>query len=92
MAIQTTAQIRIEKNKKEAASKIFNDLGMDFSTGVKIYLNQVIRNKGIPFSLDTADDLPIIAKKNLIKEHEQALVSGKRYKTIKEAHGDILSS
>lgn len=43
--------LRLDEDTKENANRIFNDLGMDFSTGVRIYLNQVIKTNGIPFSL-----------------------------------------
>lgn len=52
-----TYSIRIDNQTKDAAQKVFNDLGMDFSTGIKIYLKQVIKNDGIPFELSNRDSL-----------------------------------
>lgn len=49
-----TYSIRLDTETHSAAQKIFNDLGMDFSTGIKVYLKQVIKDKGIPFPLTTS--------------------------------------
>lgn len=46
-----TYSLRLDDKTKSEAQKVFNDLGMDFSTGIKIYLKQVIKNNGIPFEL-----------------------------------------
>ncbi|WP_338433805.1 type II toxin-antitoxin system RelB/DinJ family antitoxin [Ligilactobacillus saerimneri] len=48
--------IRLDENDKDAATAIFADLGMDFSTGIRIYLQQVIQNNGIPFPLVKQDN------------------------------------
>lgn len=47
-----TYSLRLDDKTKLEAQKIFNDLGMDFSTGIKIYLKQVIKTNGIPFELN----------------------------------------
>lgn len=49
--------LRLDDKTKEDATKIFNDLGMDFSTGIKIYLRQVINTNGIPFELKDTSSL-----------------------------------
>ena len=48
--------IRLDENDKDVATAIFADLGMDFSTGIRIYLQQVIQNNGIPFPLVKQDN------------------------------------
>ena len=46
----TTVQIRIEEKTKKAAQKALAGIGLDLSTGVKIFLNQVVTEKGLPFT------------------------------------------
>ncbi|HJA27057.1 MAG TPA: type II toxin-antitoxin system RelB/DinJ family antitoxin [Candidatus Limosilactobacillus intestinigallinarum] len=46
-----TYSLRLDEKTRSDAQKVFNDLGMDFSTGIKIYLKQVIKSNGIPFEL-----------------------------------------
>lgn len=45
----STVNVRIEEKTKKAASKVLADMGLDLSTGVKIFLNQVVIDKGLPF-------------------------------------------
>lgn len=46
----TTLNIRIEEKTKKAASKVLRDVGLDLSSGVKIFLHQVALEKGLPFT------------------------------------------
>ncbi len=87
----TTLQIRIDKKTKDAAQKAFHSMGLDMSSGVKLYLTQVMHTKSIPFSVMSADYWPREKKLQLIKEAEYALKYGKRYTTIQEAHRDVLA-
>ena len=86
----TTLQIRIDKKTKDAAQKAFHSMGLDLSSGVKLYLTQVMHTKTIPFPVLSFDYLPREKKLQIIKEAKYALKHGKRYATIQEAHRDIL--
>ena len=43
-------------NLKEEAVKIFNELGLDLTTGIKIYLTKVVKEQGIPFEMTVKND------------------------------------
>lgn len=43
--------LRLDEQTHDDAQEVFTDLGMDFSTGIKIYLKKVIRTNGIPFKV-----------------------------------------
>ena len=47
----TNVNIRTEKGVKDAAEEVFNELGLNMTTAVNIFLRQVIREKGMPFPL-----------------------------------------
>ena len=47
----STITINVDDKLKEESKKIFENLGLDMSTGIKIYLNQVVKRKGIPFDV-----------------------------------------
>lgn len=51
MAATTNLNIRTEKDIKDAAEKIFNELGINMTTAVNMFLRQTIRSNGIPFEL-----------------------------------------
>ena len=86
----TTLQIRIDTKTKKAAQKAFHSMGLDMSSGVKLYLTQVMNTKSIPFPVWSFDDLPREKKLQIVKEAKWALKHGKSYATIEEAHRDIL--
>lgn len=46
-----TIQVRVDPKTKQAVTRIFKKLGFDLSTGIKMYLEAVIRCNGIPFPL-----------------------------------------
>jgi DNA-damage-inducible protein J len=70
--MSTTIQIRIEKNVKTDVKKIFNTLGLDMSTGIKMYLQQVLLQKGIPFQIITENSLTTKEEKEIIKASKEA--------------------
>ena len=86
----TTLQIRIDKKMKDAAQKTFRSMGLDMSSGVKLYLAQVANEKRIPFPVMSADYWPREEKLKLKREEDYAFKHGKRYSTIQEAHRDAL--
>ncbi len=81
-----TLHIRIDKGVKTKAGKTLADLGMDMSTAVKIFLHQVIVDKGLPF---TPSRNTTALRARWDKEVADALEKGKRYKSAEEAHADI---
>ncbi len=47
----TNLNIRTDKEVKLAAEKIFEELGLNMTTAINIFLRQTIRENGIPFEL-----------------------------------------
>ena len=88
--MNTTLQIRIDKKIKDAAQKTFSAMGLDMSSGVKLYLTQVVNSQTIPFPIVSADHLPVMKKRQIIREARHALKNEARYAHIEEAHRDIL--
>ena len=56
MANQTNLNIRTDANVKASAEKLFEQLGLNMSTAVNIFLRQAIRQGGLPF--DVKLDIP----------------------------------
>lgn len=48
--------VRVPKKILDAAQAVFRSVGMNYSTGVNIYLHQVAKQKRIPFELDASVD------------------------------------
>lgn len=47
----TNLNIRIDEDLKRQAEEIFNELGINMSTALTIFLRQTVRSNGIPFEL-----------------------------------------
>lgn len=82
-----TLSIRIEEKTKKEAKKTLDALGLDLSSAVKLFLNQVVIEQGIPFKPSrTARQV----REELDKEVVYALKYGKRYSKASEIFTDTL--
>ena len=82
-------QIRIDKETKNQAKKIFEKMGLDISSGVKVYLKQVVLSRSIPFELRTENGFTPDQEKRMIKEAKWALKNGKRHTSIDQLFRDL---
>ena len=49
---KTPTQIRIDADIKKQATDLFNDLGLDMSGAVNLFLHQCVLRGGLPFSVE----------------------------------------
>ena len=56
--------IRMDDSLKEKADCLFEDLGLNMTTAVNMFVRQVIRQGGIPFEITTKID-PFYSARNL---------------------------
>jgi addiction module RelB/DinJ family antitoxin len=94
--MSNTIQVRVDQKTKRSVTKIFAALGLDLSTGIKIYFQQVLREKGIPFPLVTENGFTPEQEKKLlaeVKKTRQLYAQGKlkTYKTWTEAKKAMLA-
>jgi len=48
---QQFIHVRVDPAQKNDAEKVLNSLGLTMTTGIHLFLNSVIRNKGLPFEI-----------------------------------------
>ena len=48
---KTSMSIRLDSEVKEKAQQVFNNLGMDMTTAINIFLRQAIQYQGLPFDV-----------------------------------------
>ncbi|MDR1656461.1 MAG: type II toxin-antitoxin system RelB/DinJ family antitoxin [Deltaproteobacteria bacterium] len=53
---ETRVSVRIDDATKRQAEAVFAALGMNMSTGINIFLAQVVRSRAIPFALELSSD------------------------------------
>lgn len=78
----TTIQVRIDEKTKKKAKRVFKDMGLDISTGIKVYLNRVAKDETIPFVIRTENGYTPEQERQMIKETEWAEKNGKRYNSV----------
>jgi len=80
----TPTQIRIDSNLKKEANVLFNNLGLDMSSAVNIFLRQCVLKGGIPFTIE----MPNYNKETLNAMAEAKKIANdpsiKSYKSIEE--------
>lgn len=79
-----TLNVRIDKQTKLQAQKIVQEMGLDLSSAVKLFLNKVIITKSIPFELRTANGYTPAYEAKLLKEVKNMKKYAKRYNTTGE--------
>ena len=84
--MNTVINIRVDKKTKLKAQKTLESMGLDLSSGIKMFLNQVITEEGIPF---TPSKKAVKIRAKWDKEGDEAL-KGKGYATSREMHEAIL--
>jgi addiction module RelB/DinJ family antitoxin len=67
-----TIQLRIDNATKKSAKSILDKLGIDMTAAIKIYLKQIVINKGIPFQLLTENGLTIQQEDQILKAEKEA--------------------
>jgi len=70
--------VRVDEGVKKEASALFNDLGLDLSTAVNIFLRQSIMRGGLPF--DVVKETPNAETIAALKEAEDMKKHPEKYK------------
>jgi DNA-damage-inducible protein J len=63
-------QLRIDEETKRTLTKILDELGLDMSSAIKVYLKQIIATKGIPF--------PLVTRNGMTPEQEQDILQASK--------------
>ena len=56
MADVTNLDIRIERDLKAKADKLFSDMGMSLTTAVNVFVRQAVFEQAIPFKIDQSSE------------------------------------
>ena len=88
--MNSTLNIRIDKKLKENAGKTLKNMGLDISSGIKMFLSQVVNTKSIPFEPKMHYVMTSEQERWVKKQIADTRKHSKGYKNIKELHRDIL--
>lgn len=87
--LQDTIQIRIDRNIKNKARKTLDELGVDMSSAVKLFLINVVNQQAIPLDLRTENGFTLAQEQALLAEVKEAKQSARRYATVDALMKDL---
>ncbi len=88
--MNTNINVRVEAELKEQAQDLFNHLGLDLSTAIKIFLNRSVAYGGIPF--EVCDPQYNAETMKAIRESEDILsgkLESKAYHSARELFDEL---
>ncbi len=87
-------QVRVEDSLKEEAAQVFDRLGIDTSTAVRMFLKRSIMENGIPFRM-TLPKVPYSAERGyraMVEISEAAEKNGTSEMSLDEINAEIEAS
>lgn len=84
-------QIRIDEQLRNEASEVYERLGIDIPTAVRMFLKRSVLDNGIPFAMTLPKDNMITSKavKALNEIQESAMADGKAEMCLDEINAEI---
>ena len=76
--------IRMEDSVKEQGERLFNELGMNFSTAFNIFVRQALREGGMPFPITTKN-----SAKDSTKDSSDPFYSESNMAYLRKAIADL---
>ncbi|KAF0095336.1 MAG: hypothetical protein E1N59_831 [Puniceicoccaceae bacterium 5H] len=57
-------QVRVPDDLREQADAVLDEIGLDMSTAIRVYLKKIVQSRSIPFSLEAsgygvAEEVPV---------------------------------
>ena len=86
--IMTTINIRVDEKLKKQAEEIFDEIGLGMTSALTIFLKAVVRNNGIPFSLEIPNKETLAAFKEA-DQISQGKKKTKKYSSSSELRKDL---
>ena len=87
----TLVQVRIDEDLKNQATAVYDALGIDLSTAVRMFLKRSVMVNGVPFSmvLSDSENKAEKAAKALLSLNREALKNGTSEMSLDEINAEI---
>lgn len=84
-------QIRIDEQLRNEAAEVYERLGIDIPTAVRMFLKRSVLDNGIPFAMTLPKDNMIMSKavKALDEIQESVMADGKAEMSLDEINAEI---
>lgn len=88
----TNINVRVDSTLKKDAEELFNDLGLNMSAAITLFLKSAVRHEGIPFEIrretPNADTVKALSEFDEMKSNPKRY---KRYKSAEEMFDEVLA-
>ena len=54
-----TLQVRLPDELRDEADSVLNEIGMDMSTAIRVYLKKIVQSRSIPFPLEAPGSVTV---------------------------------
>ena len=65
----TVLQIRVDEELKNNANMVLEDIGLDLSTAIRMFLNRTVSANGLPFEINSTMKKVSVKKKTIEKDY-----------------------
>jgi len=89
MSETTNLSIRIDRSLKDEADHVFNDMGMNLTTAITIFIKQAVRQKKIPFEINLDAHSKSISLSDVVAASERIWENARRTDTAGMSMEDI---
>ena len=89
MAETSLIQARVDTELKNEASELFESLGLDMTTAIKVFLKRCLQEGGIPFEIRNNKESSLDALKAFMLLRQQAEVNGVSDLALDEINAEI---
>ncbi len=85
-------QARVDTELKNEASELFESLGLDMTTAIKVFLKKCLQEGGIPFEIRNNKETSLDALKAFMLLRQQAEANGVSDLTLDEINAEIAAA
>jgi len=92
-SITSSLNVNVNAETKKEASKVLDELGLNMTIAINIYLKQIVKHNGIPF--EVKNRVPNHKLKKALKETDKIIkgkVNSKAYSSAEDLMKDILDN
>lgn len=89
----TNINVRVDSELKKSAETLFNDLGLNMSTAITMFLKNAVAYDGIPFEIKRQHNIPNTETKAALAEYNsmrEDSASYKRYQSFDDLMKEVL--
>ena len=83
----TVVQVRMDEELKEQSSLLFEELGLDLPTAIRIFLKKSLAVSGIPFEVQS--EVPNVATRKAMENVERGVGLSRPFSSVQELMEDL---